>query len=260
MIAANFVGVEEQLWIWLFAMIRPGAMMLVAPIFAAAAIPLQLRLILSLAVGMAGVSNGVIAMPVDSIVSLNGFLFVAGEVLVGLAIGFALQIGYSAAFVAGEVISNAMGLGFASMADPQTGQSTPVVGTFLSILATLLLLAMDGHLMLIAIIIKSYAALPPGDAFLSAGTIMGLVEFGGTLFAMGLVIAIPVGSALILTQIVMAMLARSAPSLNLFAVGLPVALLGGLVLLAVSAPVMAKSVMAALEAGLDQSAIVAGGG
>jgi len=258
MIAPAFAGVEEQMWIWLFAMIRPGAMMLVAPIFSATSIPLQLRLILSLAIGIAGVSSGALDMPIDSIVSLDGFLFVAGEILVGLAIGFALQIGYSSAFVAGEVISNAMGLGFASMSDPQTGQSTPVIGNFLSILATLLLLAMDGHLMLIATVVKSYSALPPGDAFLAAGTIRGLVEFGGTLFAMGLMIAIPVGSALILIQIVMAMLARSAPSLNLFAVGIPVALLGGLVLLAVSAPIMAKAVIQSLEAGLEQSAIIAG--
>src|SRR3546814_1676811 len=84
---------------------------------------------------------------------------VAGEVLAGLAIGFALQIGYSAAFVAGEVISNAMGLGFASMSDPQSGQSSPVIGTFLSVLATFLLLSMNGHLMLITFIVKSYEAM-----------------------------------------------------------------------------------------------------
>lgn len=259
MIAPDFAGFEEQLWLWLFAMIRPGAMMLVAPIFSAASIPLQLRLILSLAIGMAGLSSATLDMPIDNIVSLQGVLFVAGEVLVGAAIGFALQIGYSAAFVAGEVISNAMGLGFAMMVDPQSGQSTPVVGNFLSILATLLLLAMDGHLMLIAIVVNSYALLPPGDAFLSVGAIEGLVKFGGTLFAMGLVIAIPVASALILVQVIMGMLARSAPSLNLFAVGLPVALLGGLTLLAVTAPVMANAIMHALQDGLGQSAMVVGG-
>lgn len=259
MIAPDFAGVEEQMWIWLFAMIRPGAMMMAAPIFSATAIPIQLRLILSLAIGMAGVSSGTLDLPIDNIISLEGFLFVAGEILVGVAIGFALQIGYSASFVAGEVISNAMGLGFAMMIDPQTGRSTPVLGNFLSIVATLLLLAMDGHLMLIAILVNSYTILPPGDAFMSAASIYGLVNFGGTLFAMGLVIALPVGSAIILVQVIMAMLARSAPSLNLFAVGLPVALLGGLLLLAISAPIMANGIMHALQDGLGQSALIAGG-
>src|SRR3546814_4890411 len=94
-------------------------------------------------------------MPPVGIWTFAGILMVSGEVLAGLAIGFALQIGYSAAFVAGEVISNAMGLGFASMSDPQSGQSSPVIGTFLSVLATFLLLSMNGHLMLITFIVKS---------------------------------------------------------------------------------------------------------
>jgi len=258
MIAAHFSGVEDQLWIWMLAMIRPGAAMLVAPIFSAASIPLPLRLILALAIGIAGLNSGSLTLSAHDMLSLTGIIFVIGEVLVGLAIGFALQIGYSAAFVAGETISNSMGLGFASMSDPQTGQSTPVIGQFLSVLATLLLLAMDGHLVLISIIVSSYETLPPGAAILSPEALYGLVEFGGTLFAMGIVIAIPVGGALILIQLIMAMLARSAPSLNLFAVGMPVALLTGMTLLAITAPIMADAVMQSMEAGLDQSALLAG--
>ena len=68
-------------------------------------------------------------------------MLVAGEVMAGLAIGFAVQIGFSCALVAGEVIGNAMGLGFAAMMDPATGQQNPVLGQFLSIVATLLFLA-----------------------------------------------------------------------------------------------------------------------
>src|SRR3546814_3204997 len=95
----------------------------------------------------------------------------------------------------------------------------PVIGTFLSVLATFLLLSMNGHLMLITFIVKSYEAMPPGGAMLSNDAVYSLVLFGGTLFGAGLTIALPVGFALILIQIVMAMLARSAPSLNLFSVG-----------------------------------------
>src|SRR3546814_20309853 len=86
------------------------------------AVPVQLRLVLSLALGMAALNSVSITMPPGGIATFAGILMVAGEVLAGLAIGFALQIGYSAAFVAGEVISNAMGLGFASMSDPKRGQ------------------------------------------------------------------------------------------------------------------------------------------
>ncbi|GFZ96340.1 MAG: flagellar biosynthetic protein FliR [Sphingomonadales bacterium CG12_big_fil_rev_8_21_14_0_65_65_10] len=259
MIAPGLAGAEDQLWQYAMAMIRPGAALMVAPIFGASQVPLPLRIILALMIAVAATGLGGVTMPPETMVSFSGLLFVLGEVLVGAAMGFALQIGFSAAFIAGETLSNAMGLGFASLNDPQSGTSTPVLGQFLSIAATLLLLAMDGHLMLIAIIVDSYSTLPPGNAFMSFASIESLVQFGGSLFGMGLLIALPVGSALILIQVVMAMLARSAPAMNLFAVGLPVALLAGLVLLAIATPIMAETIMQAMGDGLMQSRTMAGG-
>src|SRR3546814_14974494 len=94
--------------------------------------------------------------------------------------------------------------------------------------------------------------MPPGGAMLSNDAVYSLVLFGGTLFGAGLTIALPVGFALILIQIVMAMLARSAPSLNLFSVGLPAALICGLVLLAMAAPVMSDAVVDALRLGRSE--------
>ncbi len=259
MIPTGFLGVEQQLWIWLVAMIRPGAAFLAAPIFGARAVPVQLRLILSLAIGMAAMNSVVFTLPEGGLTSFAGIALVMGEVLAGLAMGFALQIGYAAAFVAGETIGNAMGLGFASMIDPQSGQSTQVVGQFLSILATFILLGMDGHLLLASYVVQSYQAMPPGGPMLSNDAIYGLVMFGGTLLGAGLTVALPVAFALILIQLVMGMLARSAPSLNLFAVGIPVALFAGLILLAVAAPIMGQGIADALRQGLEQSQTIAGG-
>ena len=256
----GFAGLEAQLWLWLVAMIRPGAAFLAAPVFGAAFVPVQLRLIVALAIGIPAMAATDFELPLAGLASIEGFMLVAGEVLAGLALGFAVQIGFSAALVAGETIGNAMGLGFAGMVDPASGQSTPAIGQFLSILATFLFLATGGHLALAATVVESYRALPPGDAWLGADSLMGVVLFGGTLFAAGLSIALPVGSALILVQIVMGVLARSAPALNLFAVGLPAALLAGLVLLAIAAPVMGEAIVATIGAGLDMSRNLAGGG
>lgn len=260
MIAPGFAGVEGQLWLWLFAMIRPGAAFFAAPITGAAVVPIQLRLIVSLAVGMAAITANDISLPVDGVVSVTGFASIAGEIVIGLAIGFTIQIGYAAAFVAGETISNAMGLGFASMSDPQTGQSTPVIGQLLSIVATLIFLALDGHLILASIIVHSYQSLPPGSGLLSAQATFGLVEFGGSLFVAGLAIAFPVGSALLLVQIIMGLLARSAPSMNLFAVGLPATLTLGLVLLAIASPLMIDGIGDALLQSFERSSLLAGVG
>ena len=253
MIPTGFVGVEAQLWLWLIAMIRPGAAFIAAPIFGAPSVPIQLRLILSLALGMAALNSVAIQLPQDGIASIQGVLLITGEVLAGLAMGFAVQIGYAAAFVAGETIGNAMGLGMAAMVDPQSGQSTQVIGQYLSILSTFLLLGMDGHLMLVSFVVQSYQALPPGGAMMSNDALWDLVRFGGTLLGAGVTIALPVAFALILVQLVMGMLARTAPALNLFAVGMPVALMAGLVLLAVAAPVMGEGITAALKAGLEQA-------
>ena len=260
MILSGFADVESQIWMWMMAMIRPGAAMVVTPVFGAANVPIQIRIILAFMIGMVATNSVSFDLPTDSAITLNNMIFVMGEVLLGLAIGFALQLGFASVLIAGETISNAMGLGFASMADPQTGQSTPVIGQFLMIVATLLLLAIDGHLMLIAAIVESYSALPPGFAFLGPELLLGMVKFGGTLFSMGLLIALPVGGALILIQFVMGFLARTAPALNLFAVGIPVTITAGLVMLAITAPIMADTIVQSLGMGLNQAVFVAGGG
>lgn len=249
----GFAGLEAQLWLWMIAMIRPGAAFLAAPVFGATFVPVQLRLVIALAIGIPALAAAPFALPPDGLVSIAGFLLIAGEVLVGLALGFAVQIGLSAALVAGEAIANVMGLGFAASMDPQSGQASPALGQFLSILATFLFLALDGHLALAATIVESYRALPPGEAWLSADSIMGLVQFGGVLFAAGLSIALPVGTALVFVQIMMGVLARSAPALNLFAVGFPATLLAGLVLLAMGAPVMGEAMTTAIRQGLEMA-------
>lgn len=260
MMPAGFAGVEAQLWLWLVAMVRPGAAFLAAPVFGASFVPVQLRLIIALAVGIPALSVTGFTLPEDGLASVEGFMLIAGEVMAGLAIGFAVQIGFSAALVAGELIGNTMGLGFAAMMDPASGQSNPVLGQFLSILGTFLFLSVGGHLALAATVVESYRALPPGDAWMTAESIRGLVFFGGVLFAAGLSIALPVGFAIVLVQIVTGMLARSAPQLNLFAVGFPAALMAGLVLLAISAPMMGEGLLSAIRLGLDESRRLAMGG
>jgi flagellar biosynthetic protein FliR len=250
MIPQAFAGVETQLWLWMIAMIRPGAAFMAAPVFGAPAVPLQLRLVVALALGIPALASTPFVLPQDGVVSVAGVMLVMGEVLAGLALGFAVQIGFSSALVAGEVISNAMGLGFAGMMDPATGSSSPAVSQFMSIMATFLFLAIGGHLQLATIIVESYHALPPGEAWLGAKSLQGVALFGAELFSAGLAIALPVGFALILIQLVMAMLARSAPQMNIFSVGLPATLLAGLILLAIAAPQMGDGITASIARGL----------
>lgn len=257
MIPQGLAGIETQLWLWMIAMIRPGAAFMAAPVFGSPQVPMQLRAVVALAIGIPALANTPFVLPVGGIVTIEGFLLVAGEILAGLAMGFAVQIGFTAAILAGEVIGNAMGLGFAGMMDPATGAPSPAVSQYLSLMATFLFLSTGGHLQLAAIIVESYRALPPGEAWMGASSIQGLALFGSELFAAGLAIALPVGFAIILVQLVMAMLARSAPQMNIFSVGLPATLMAGLVLLAIAAPVMADGITAAIQRGLAEARTLA---
>ena len=259
MIPAGFAALEPSLLALMLALLRPGAALLAAPVFSMPAVPVQLRLVIATAIGLPGMALAGVAPPPEGVVAFAGLLFIAGELLCGLAMGFALQIGFAAALVAGEVVSNAMGLGFATMNDPAGGHASPAFGQLLSVLATFLFFASDGHLHFFRLVVESYAAMPPGGAWPSGAALHALVRFGGLVFSAGLSIALPVGFALVLVQLIMGMIGRSAPTLNLFAVGMPVALIAGIILMAATLPAMAEGVSRTLTAALEYAARLARG-
>jgi flagellar biosynthetic protein FliR len=189
--------------------------------------------------------------PPAEVFSLVTFVAVAAEAMVGLALGFVLQIAFAAPLIAGEIIGGAMGLGFANMIDPNSGRSSPAIGQFLSILLTLLFLSLDGHLVLVDMILRSYQAMPPGAAWLSAGQLRDIALFGGYAFLAGLLLALPVGFLLLCLNLVVGMLSRSAPALNLFSVGMPASLAAGVVAMAVAFPAMGDFMLVIVREGLD---------
>jgi flagellar biosynthesis protein FliR len=237
----------------MLASIRPGAAFLAAPVFGAPQVPVLLRFILAVAVGVPGSLLATVYLPAGGMASVAGFALILGEVIIGLALGFALQTGFAATSVAGEAIGNAMGLGFAATIDPMSGSGTPAVGQVLTILATLLFLSLDGHLVFVTIILESYRALPVGAGLIAPEAVSAIIQLGGAMFATSVILALPVVTGVILVQLVMAMLARSAPALNIFAVGLPAALLGGLILFAFAMPVMGTAITRSLVATLEDT-------
>jgi flagellar biosynthetic protein FliR len=119
------------------------------------------------------------------------------------------------------------------------------------ILMTLIFLAMDGHLVLLEVIVRSYSLLPLGGGWLSRDHLWEVVKFGSFVFASGLAIALPVGFALFALNIVVGVVTRAAPQLNIFAVGLPLTLIAGFVVLAMAFPAMAHLMQGAAETGID---------
>ncbi len=243
------LSIEPQLWALLFVMVRVGAAFVAAPVFGAVSIPLAVRVSLSGAIGVLVLAVHPVTPPAQ-LFGLATVMSVASEALVGLALGFVLQIAFAAPMVASEVIGTSMGLGFANSVDPQHGASTPALGQFFSVLLTLLFLSVDGHLILVDLLVRSYDALPPGAAWMTAGQLKAIALFGGYAFFAGLLLALPVGFLLLCLNMVVGMISRSAPSLNLFAVGLPASLAVGVVALAIAFPAMGDYMQVIVREGL----------
>lgn len=237
MIALSFGlgALEAEFWRWLFIMTRIGAALMAAPFFGASGVPPQARVVVTGAVGILVCNwTGVQAPP--ALFSLAGLLAVAGEVLVGLALGFVLQVAFAAPTIAAELIGAAMGMSIASAADPQTGAHSPALGQYYGIVLTLIFLGLGGHLLFIDLVIKSYATFPPGHTWLGADRLAMIAGFGSQMFLTAVAIAFPVTLILLLVQFAAGVVSRAAPSLNLFALGLPAGVLAGLAALIISAP------------------------
>lgn len=250
MLGLDLPSVEPALFALVFVMVRIGAAFVAAPVFGAVSVPVNVRIILAGAIGVLVVNNAPVAVP-EAVFSLATFLQVAQEALVGLALGFIVQIAFAAPLVASEAIGGTMGLGFATSVDPQAGVSTPALGQFLTIVMTLLFLALDGHLVLVDLVVKSYRVLPPGGAWLAPQQLKDIALFGGYAFAAGLLLALPVGFVLLCLNVIVGMLSRSAPALNLFAVGLPASLATGIVALAIAFPAMGDQMGVIVREGLQ---------
>ena len=231
-------GIEAEFWRWVFVMTRIGAAMAAAPLFGASSVPPQVRVIAGGAVAIfLCVWFPAIQAPVDML-SVGGMVIVAGEVFIGLAMGFMLQMAFAAPVIAAEMISGTMGMSMATAVDPGSGAQSPALGQYFTVVMTLIFLALGAHLHWIRLLVESYGAFPPGAPWFGperSGMILG---FGSTMFVSAVVIALPVTFLLLMAQVVTGMLSRSAPSLNLFALGLPLGVLAGLAALIASLPVL----------------------
>ena len=249
-------SLEQDFWRVAFLMIRIGAAFLVAPFFGAASVPAMARTCLAGAVAIFVAAWFPAITPPASLFSAYGLLAVAGEVLVGLALGFALQLVFAAPVVAAEVISGSMGMSMAMAADPGTGGQTTAFGQYFTVVLTLIFLATGAHLQFIAVLVESYRTFPPGQTWLGADRIAMIGGFAGTMFQAALTIALPVALILLLVQIVTGVLSRSAPALNLFALGLPAGVMAGIAALIVAAPLLYDQMAGLAEEGVAQSAAV----
>jgi flagellar biosynthetic protein FliR len=153
--------------------------------------------------------------------------------------------------MAGEIIALSMGLAFASVVDPDRGVSVPVIGQYFVVMSTLLFLALNGHLALLALLIESFSVLPPGVDGLGAAGFGELAGWAGRMFEAATMVALPAATALLVAGVSMGLIARSAPQLNIFSVGFPLTLMLGIVALLFSLPLLAPQFEALMQGALE---------
>lgn len=213
----------------LLSFTRISALLVAAPLFGARTIPVRVRISLALVLALM-VQPILPPAPPLALLSLHMVLAVGRELLVGAMAGFILQLVFAALAIAGEVIALGMGLGFASLVDPDKGVQVPVVGQLLVIMATLLFLAMDGHLALMSFLVLSFTGVPIGGG-ITFENYAAIAGWGSVMFGHAVMIALPAVGALLLANISMGVVTRAAPQLNIFAVGFPMTLMLGFILL-----------------------------
>jgi flagellar biosynthetic protein FliR len=254
---------DAQLDAWIAALVFPLARILglvaTAPLFNNAALPLRIKLITGLAIAIALAP----ALPAHAPIvtaSWSGLLVLVQQSLIGIALGFTMRIAFAAVDVAGELIGMQMGLSFAVFYDPQNAAQSPVVAELAGLLALLIFLSLDGHLMVLALLAQSFTLLPIGPEPFAAAGWGAVARWGAMLFSAGILLSLPLIAALLITNIALGILTKAAPQLNLFAVGFPITLIAGFTVLALAMPYFAPALERILEQGYAAMGMVMGAG
>ncbi|MCX7093548.1 MAG: flagellar biosynthetic protein FliR [Methylobacter sp.] len=218
---------QVALFIW--PLMRISAMFIAVPLFSIQAVPARVRLILSVVITLV-VMPLLPPLPAVEMFSAPGLMVAISQIMIGLTTGFILQLVFATVVFAGQAIALSMGLGFSTMVDPQNGQQVPVISQIYTITATLIFISLDGHLLLIQMLLDSFKSLPIGMEGIAKAGIWDIIEWSGRVFAGGLLLAMPIVAGLLLVNIIFGVAARAAPQLQIFSVGFPVTLMLGLLL------------------------------
>ena len=227
--ATAFVG--SLLWPFM----RISAMLMAIPVVGTRLVSVRIRILMAMAITFL-VMPLLPEMPAVDPLSAAGLTISVQQVLIGLAMGFTLQMVMAALTIAGEAIAMTMGLGFASMVDPANGVNVPVLSQFFLIMGTLMFLALGGHLMIIQLLVSSFNSLPISPIGVERESLFALVSFASQMFIGAVWIALPALISILVITLAMGVMTRAAPQLNIFSVGFPVTMLMGFIILMLVMP------------------------
>ena len=241
---------EAQVTAWLLPLLWPFlrvlALFSALPVLGQRMVPMRVRVALSFMIALAA-QPMLPQMPAVALDTPVAMILVVQQVLIGLTIGFAVRIVFAAVEFAGEIAGLQMGLNFAGFFDPVSAGTATATSRFFGTVVAWLFIVINGHLAVIAAVIKSFEAFPVGPqpfAFLSA---LAPHTWGAEVFSLGLWIALPLIAMLLFVNIVLGIISRVAQQMNVFAIGFPVTLGVGLIGMMLTLPLMQVPFTMALE-------------
>jgi flagellar biosynthetic protein FliR len=236
----------ETLAIYIWPFVRIGAFLMVMPVIGGSFVPVRVRLLLAVTLTIV-IAPVVPTAATEEVLSLAGLVMMVQEIAIGVAMGFLVQLVFDAIALGGQVIGMSMGLGFAVFLDRARGVSIPVLGQLFLMLGMLVFLATDGHLAMIQLLAESFRAWPISSGGLTLPVLGELLTWTSQLFVFALRIALPAITALLVVNLSFGVMSRAAPTLNLFAVGFPVAMLLGFMVIFLNMGVLVENVSGFLE-------------
>jgi flagellar biosynthetic protein FliR len=250
---------SNQLIVWLASFIWPLTRILgliaVAPVYGSSTIPVRLKISFGIVLAIV-VAPTLQNLPIVDPISLPGLVILLEQFIIGVAMGFTMQIVFASIDMAGNLISMSMGLGFASFFDPQTHGHTPAVSQFLTLITTMLFLSLNLHLALLGTLVDSFTNLPIGvDLSTQPSLWLHVANAASVIFSSGVQIALPIIAALLVTNIALGILTRAAPQLNIFGIGFPITMTVGFVMLYILMPYLGAPLRKLLELGVQQAGL-----
>lgn len=243
---------ELTAWIgtYLWPLFRIAAFISAAPIFGVRFLPVRVKTVLAIALTLF-VSPLLTPVPFVDPLSVDGVLIIVQQVIIGLAMGLGMNLVFSVFVIGGQIVALNMGLGFASMVDPQMGTQVPVISQFYIILVTLTFLGFNGHLALIELLVESFKTLPISTQGLTPNGYWQLVHWGTQMFQGAVMVALPATAALLMVNFALGIIMRAAPQFNIMSIGFPVTLTLGFVIIIVTLPILLPAISQQAVAGFE---------
>lgn len=230
----DYILSEYQIFILVF--IRMTGIFIITPIFSRSNIPnifkVSLALIISV-ITFSTISQKGITIDND----LYLIVIIIKELSIGLIIGFISYLFFISLFIAGQIIDTQIGFGMVNIFDPQHNTQVPITGNLYYILALLIFLTVDGHHWFLQAIIKSYSILPLGSITFNKEIFDQMIIIFSEIFNIGFKISSPILATVFLSNVLLGILARTMPQMNVFVVGMPLKILVGILTIFITLPI-----------------------